>query len=195
MAAAVVIVLLAVAAFWINRDVFVDLPKPASDPNKAALRPNVPADAAELLREALRGGAQVVAKAHAALGDSRPAMREAAVVSLGYHLKEANSERLAEVVKADDSPDVRAAAVDVLAKQERWENMAGLVSGLRDKDETVRRRAHRAIRDMLKVWIPFDPAASEQAREADVARFEKGYPAMEKHYREFVERKSKEKKP
>jgi hypothetical protein len=195
-AAAVVIVLLAAAAAWVNRGAFSRQVEPASgDAGKGAVKPSIPADAAALLRDAPKGGADAIANAHAALGDLRPQVREAAVVSLGSHVKQADSDRLARVVKEDDSPDVRAAAVDVLARQDRWENISALITGLRDKDESVRRRAHRAIRDMIKMWIPFDPAASEEARERDVSSFEKSYPAMERRYREFVERKSKENKP
>ena len=92
---------------------------------------------------------------------------------------------------SDDSAAVRASAAALLGRQNKWENMPALVAALRDPAETVRRRAYRAIREMLGGSFAFDPAGTPQQREADVRRFERSYPAMEQVYRMFRRRQEK----
>jgi hypothetical protein len=187
----VVIAVLVVAAAWANWGMLFGSSRGSPEAASEDGPGETPAvrDAKALWRSASKGGARQLPKIEAAMGDSRPEVREAAVVSLGFFADRADSGKVARLLRKDSSPAVRSAAAGLLRRQKKWDNMPALADGLRDPSEAVRRRAYRAICEMLGMHFPYDPAVPPERSEADVRRFEKFYPTLEQDYRRFLRRK------
>jgi hypothetical protein len=166
---------------------------PPNESGKASAKDPDVREAQALWRKASRGDRKCLPELEKALGDPKASIREAAVVGMGFFAREADSAKLARVLKNDPAPAVRAAAAGQLGNQNKWENMPALVGALRDPNVSVRQRAYTAICDMLGVGFPFNPSGDEAGRDRDVSRVEKEYPGLEGSFREF--RRRKEQKP
>lgn len=91
----------------------------------------------------------------AALADTRPEIREAAVVALGMRHRDGQSAAVLRRVLADrsETPDIRAAAAAELGSQRDWAAMPELVAALNDESRIVRAAAFGAVQRNIGVGI------------------------------------------
>jgi len=101
-----------------------------------------------------------------ALSDRRPAVREKAATSFAKVAPREQAVKLADMVKKDESPDVRAAAVTGLDCMFAFQEMDAIIDAMEDPDPVVRRRASKAATKFSGVTVQYNPHASlEECRQ------------------------------
>jgi len=88
---------------------------------------------------------QVVAPLIEAVKDTRPPIRERAVLSLVKVTRREHAEQLAGVLKNDNDPNVRAAAAEALGQVYACEQMPDLLSAMEDQAPVVQMQARRSV--------------------------------------------------
>lgn len=127
-----------------------------SDEHAASLAVSALGDLGEAARSAVEG----------ALGDRRPAVREKAATSFAKVATHEQAGKLANIVKKDESPDVRAAAVAGLDRMFAFQEMDAIIDAMEDPDPAVRRRASKAAIKFSGVTVQYYPDASlEECRQ------------------------------
>ncbi len=189
----VVIVLILIAAVWAGWGVLFGDPSSTVVPSPSEDgRAQVGGEDAAFARDLLRRGAVVpLDEVKKTLRDPSPTVRSAAVTLLGYHLSKVEPRLLRRLATEDESDRVRAKAVSLLVRQDRWENLPAIVDALEDPSVRVRRRAIDGVEDMLGLRPPYDPEAPEARRDADAAAIRRLYPSLERHWRAFKARREK----
>jgi HEAT repeat protein len=84
-----------------------------------------------------------------AVKDARPQVREAGVIALGELGRDSDPQALAEALRSDPSPEVRALAARWLGMLRYWEGMPELIQAMNDSELRVRRAAGEAVR---RLW-------------------------------------------
>ena len=101
-----------------------------------------------------------------ALSDRRPAVREKAATSFAKVATHEQAVKLVALVKKDESPDVRAAAVAGLDRMFAFQEMDAIIDAMEDPDPAVRRRASKAATKFSGVTVQYYPDASlEECRQ------------------------------
>jgi crotonobetainyl-CoA:carnitine CoA-transferase CaiB-like acyl-CoA transferase len=101
-----------------------------------------------------------------ALVDRRPAVREKAATSFAKVATREQAVKLANIVKKDESPDVRAAAVAGLDRMFAFQEMDAIIDAMEDPDPAVRQRASKAAIKFSGVTVQYYPDASlEECRQ------------------------------
>lgn len=95
-----------------------------------------------------------------ALSDRRPAVREKAAISFSKVAPREQAVKLADMVKKDESSDVRAAAVAGLDRMFAFQEMDAIIDAMEDPDPAVRRRASKAAIKFSGVTVQYNPDAS-----------------------------------
>lgn len=95
-----------------------------------------------------------------ALSDRRPAVREKAATSFAKVAPREQADKLANVVKNDESSNVRAAAVAGLDRMFAFQEMDAIINAMEDPDPAVRRRASKAATKFTGVTVQYNPDAS-----------------------------------
>ena len=128
----------------------------SSDEHAAKLAVSALGDLGEVARSAIQG----------ALSDRRPAVREKAAISFAKVAPREQAVKLADMVKKDESPDVRAAAVAGLDRMFAFQEMDAIIDAMEDTDPAVRRRASKAAIKFSGVTVQYYPDASlEECRQ------------------------------
>jgi hypothetical protein len=123
----------------------------ARDGNVEGLADLARGASAAVARQAVRALARTPAglpHLHAALGNPRPEVRLAAALALRRAGTETSDGLLAEAVRKDQAPDVRAAAAGVLGHRKAWRHGDALIDAMEDADPLVRDRAAAAFREI-----------------------------------------------
>ena len=127
-----------------------------SDEHAASLAVSALGDLGEAARSAIQG----------ALSDRRPAVREKAATSFAKVATHEQAVKLVAMVKKDESPDVRAAAVAGLDRMFAFQEMDAIIDAMEDPDPAVRRRASKAATKFSGVTVQYYPDASlEECRQ------------------------------
>ena len=95
-----------------------------------------------------------------ALADRRPAVREKAATSFAKVATSEQAGKLVDLLRKDESPDVRAAAVASLDRMFAFREMDAIIDAMEDPDPAVRRRASKAAIKFSGVTVQYNPDAS-----------------------------------
>jgi len=126
------------------------------DEHTASLAVSALGDLGEAARSAVEG----------ALSDRRPAVRGKAATAFAKVATHEQGVKLADMVKKDESPDVRAAAVAGLDRMFAFQEMDAIIDAMEDPDPAVRRRASKAATKFSGVTVQYNPDASmEECRQ------------------------------
>ena len=118
-----------------------------------------------------RVGADARPHVEKALQDARPQVRQKAAAAFASVGDRRKSAPVAELARADESPEVRASAVRALGTMFAYTEMETLLDALEDDDVGVRRRANAAIRRILNITFGFkatDPPAKRREAVAEM---------------------------
>lgn len=100
--------------------------------------------------------------------------RVQAALTLTRHGSAAQTE-MRRLLKESQNSDVRAAAVDGLAKNGDWEDMPFMIDALNDPSPWVRNRASRAVWRQLGTNFDFNPKDPPQRRAEAIEKIKKQY--------------------
>ncbi|MBT3201200.1 MAG: HEAT repeat domain-containing protein [Phycisphaerales bacterium] len=99
-----------------------------------------------------------------AMKDTRPQIRQEAVLAYARAADPKEAEPMAELARTDKAPVVRAAAVTGLGRTRAYEKMDTLLAAMNDDDVTVRQRAADAVVLLIGRRYPYEPNASPSQR-------------------------------
>ncbi len=127
--------------------------------------------AAQLAVEALGNlGEAATAAVEQALSDRRPAVREKAATAFAKVASHDQAVKLVAMVKKDESPNVRAAAVASLDRMFAFQEMDAIIDAMEDPDPAVRRRASKAAIKFSGVTVQYNPDGSPEERSQGTMR-------------------------
>jgi HEAT repeat protein len=95
-----------------------------------------------------------------ALSDRRPAVREKAAIAFAKVATREQAVKLADMVRKDESSNVRAAAVAGLDRMYAYQETDAIIHAMEDPDPAVRRRASKAATKLIGVTVQYNPDAS-----------------------------------
>jgi len=185
LAVAGVIVLAAAVVVLLRADQGGEVIKPSTE--SLALRVNAgDTDAIHALPSGREEAIPVVTRL---VRDPRPDVRVAAVAALSrFDREKIDQGAVAEALSQDSHAAVRAAAAKTLGTIHAWDAMPQLVAALRDPDETVRRRAGKAVERILGVGYGYDATAHPKQRERVVRQIEKEWPNYLESHLAYMDR-------
>jgi HEAT repeat protein len=119
------------------------------------------------------------------LSDSRPAVRQAALLAIGDGGRHALVGAVVQTLKTDKSAVVRVGAAQALGQLGDWDGVEALVVTLDDTDRFVRQAAGRAIERILGFRVGYNADASPASRQAAIAQIRARLPAAHGQYEMF----------
>ncbi len=131
-----------------------------------------------------RMGPSAAGHVEAALADARPRVREAAAIALGRVAGRRKAGRLAQLLREDDSANVRAAAARALNEARAYEEMDALLQGMSDDSPLVRRWSGQAVEQITGMSFGYDPEAPAPQRQRAITQVRDLWPSMLRVIRE-----------
>ena len=127
-----------------------------------------------------------------AMTDSRPIVRQTAVLVAGDYGMHDLLGQAVDVLKNDHSPLVRSAAAKCLGKLDDWDGVEPLIAAMNDDDRFVRVAASRSAQEILGFRFNYSPEAPSAMREAQIAQIKKRLPAAKKMFDQYKSHPPKE---
>ncbi|MDP6634269.1 MAG: HEAT repeat domain-containing protein [Phycisphaerae bacterium] len=149
--------------------------------------------ACRAVRAMARVGPKAIGGIRVAMKDTRPEVRQVAMIAVSQAGGEAETPVLSTVVMKDKSPAVRAAAALTLGRMRAYREVETLIKALEDDDANVRRRANAAVVEIIGASVSFDALAPPAKRQRDIAALRALWSTMKPRTEYFYESRKKHK--
>ncbi|MGC9455187.1 MAG: HEAT repeat domain-containing protein [Phycisphaerae bacterium] len=124
-----------------------------------------------------------------AVESQNPAVCEAAVTALGNFGSSDDLDRLGQLLREAESPEVRARAARMLGRMDRWEGFDDLVSALNDPSLPVRAEACAGIERKLGRGFGYHPEMGSSQRMQIMSELRQSAPKLREAYEDYHRRK------
>ena len=138
-----------------------------------------------------RVGTRALPGIRAAMKDTRPEVRQEAMIAVSSAGNEGDTPVLSNVVAADESAVVRAAAARTLGRMKAYTEVELLLKAMDDDDLNVRRHANAAIVKIIGASVSFKASDPVEKRRADIASMRAMWGTMKAKTIEFYENRKR----